>query len=100
MAEPKPGQLAEDVYYRLHAVAQQLDHIRDEAADLSADLRNRLHALMLQRRAVARLTAGARSGLNINLAVDSRQRRAALKRPRHQPIGRSNAALRASEQNS
>jgi cytochrome c-type biogenesis protein CcmH/NrfF len=55
MAEDEPEQLAENLYKRLHAVAEQLDQIRNEAADLSADLRNRLHALMLQRRAVERL---------------------------------------------
>jgi cytochrome c-type biogenesis protein CcmH/NrfF len=55
MAEREPEQLAEDLYKRLHAVAEQLDQIRDEAAVLSADLRNRLHALTLQRRAVERL---------------------------------------------
>ena len=55
MAEREPEQLAEDLYERLHAVAEQLDHIRDEAADLSADLRNRLQALKLERQAVARL---------------------------------------------
>jgi cytochrome c-type biogenesis protein CcmH/NrfF len=55
MAEREPEQLAENLSKRLRAVAEQLDHIRDEAADLSADLRNRLHALTLQRRAVERL---------------------------------------------
>jgi pantothenate synthetase len=55
MAEGEPEQLAENLYKRLHAVAEQLDQIRNEAADLSAELRNRLHALTLQRRAVERL---------------------------------------------
>jgi cytochrome c-type biogenesis protein CcmH/NrfF len=55
MAAREPEQLAENLYNRLRAVTEQLDHIRDEAADLAADLRNRLNALMLQRRAVERL---------------------------------------------
>jgi hypothetical protein len=55
MVEREPEQLAEELYKRLHAVAEQLDHIRYEAANLSADLRKRLHALMLQRQAVERL---------------------------------------------
>jgi len=54
MVEREP-QLAEDLYERVHAVAEQLDHIRDEAAVLSADLRNRLRAAALERRAVRRL---------------------------------------------
>jgi cytochrome c-type biogenesis protein CcmH/NrfF len=55
MAVREPKQLAENLYNRLRAVTEQLDQIRDEAADLAADLRNRLNALMLQRRAVERL---------------------------------------------
>jgi cytochrome c-type biogenesis protein CcmH/NrfF len=55
MAAGEPEQLAENLYNRLRAVTEQLDQIRDEAADLAADLRNRLNALMLQRRAVERL---------------------------------------------
>ncbi len=55
MAAREPEQLAENLYNRLRAVTEQLDQIRDEAADLAADLRNRLNALMLQRRAVERL---------------------------------------------
>jgi hypothetical protein len=55
MAEREQEQLAENLYRRLRAVAEELDHLRDESADLAADLRKRLHALMLQRRAVERL---------------------------------------------
>jgi hypothetical protein len=55
MAEPKPDQLAEDLYHRLRAVAEELNHLRDEAAELAGDLRKRLHTLTLQRKAVERL---------------------------------------------
>jgi hypothetical protein len=55
MAEREPEQAAENLYSRLRAVAEELDHLRDEAADLAADLRNRLNALMLQKKAVERL---------------------------------------------
>jgi hypothetical protein len=40
---------------RLRAAIERVDHLRDDATRLAADLRNRLHALVLQRRAVERL---------------------------------------------
>jgi cytochrome c-type biogenesis protein CcmH/NrfF len=55
MAEREPEQQVENLYKRLRVAAEQLDHLRDEAADLAADLRNRLHALVLQQRAVERV---------------------------------------------
>jgi hypothetical protein len=55
MAGPDPEQLADNLHNRLRAAIEQVEHLRDEAAVLAADLRNRLHALVLQRRAVQRL---------------------------------------------
>lgn len=40
---------------QLCAAVEQVDHLRDDATRLAADLRNRLHALALQRDAVERL---------------------------------------------
>jgi hypothetical protein len=110
MAAREPEQLAENLYNRLRAVTEQLDQIRDEAADLAADLRNRLNALMLQRRAVERLDGNRQARIEQQSEAGNRsdQRRgpaasaiesAAVAR-RYQPVGRSTAALQASEQNS
>jgi hypothetical protein len=40
---------------RFRASIERVDQLRDDATRLAADLRNRLHALVLQRRAVERL---------------------------------------------
>ena len=45
---------------QLCAAVQKVDQLRNEAIRLAADLRNRLHALMLQRQAVQRLEGNRR----------------------------------------
>ena len=40
---------------QLRVAVEQLDRLRDDATRLAADLRNRLHALVLQRRALRRI---------------------------------------------
>jgi hypothetical protein len=46
---------AKNLQRQLRVAVEQLDRLRDDATRLAADLRNRLHALVLQRRAVERL---------------------------------------------
>lgn len=55
MDEWRVEQQVENLHERLHKAAEELEQLRDEASSLAADLRNRLHALTLQRQAVQRL---------------------------------------------
>jgi hypothetical protein len=64
--------MAEREQERLRAVAGELDHLRDEAADLAADLRKRLHALILQRQAVERLVRNRQGRIEHQSATGDR----------------------------
>ena len=53
--DQRPEERVEKLHARLREAAEHIEELRHEAADLAADLRNRLHALALQREALQRL---------------------------------------------
>jgi hypothetical protein len=58
---------------QLHEAVGQLDHLRDEAANLAADLRNDLHRLILERQAVERLDAVRRERIEHRARSETQQ---------------------------
>jgi regulator of replication initiation timing len=55
MDEYEAGDRVEDLQQRLRAAAEQVEALRTEAGELADELRNRLHALTLQRKVLERL---------------------------------------------
>ena len=54
----------ENLHSRLREAAEHVEALKHEAADLAADLRNRLHALTLQREALQRLNEHRRERMD------------------------------------
>jgi hypothetical protein len=53
--DERAEQRVNDLHHRLREAAEHAEALRREAADLAAELRNRLHVLTVQRAALRRL---------------------------------------------
>ncbi len=69
MAAGNPEDRVKDLPERLHEAAERVEALREEAAELAANLRNRIQVTTLQRDAIGRLDAGRERRL-----VDERDR--------------------------
>jgi hypothetical protein len=80
MAE-RPEDRVENLQRRLREAAEHIEALRREAVDLAAELRNRLHAIVLRRQAVERLDRNRQERIENQSGArhrgDQRQRRAA-----------------------
>jgi hypothetical protein len=74
--DPRTGKRVTNLERRLRAAVQRVDRLRDDATRLGADLRNRLHMLLLQRRAVERLEDNRQGPTEAGGGGDERQDRA------------------------
>ena len=55
MADDRPSERADELQERLREAVNRVEQIRAEAAELAADLRNRIHAIALEREAIQRV---------------------------------------------
>jgi hypothetical protein len=55
MADDRPLERADDLQARLRDAVDRVEQLREEAAELAADLRNHIHAIALEREAIQRV---------------------------------------------
>ena len=72
----RTGKRVTNLERQLRAAVQRVDRLRDDATRLGADLRNRLHGLLLQRRAFERLEENRQAPTEAGDGNDERQDRA------------------------